>query len=127
MIAPLDLPSFLNPILTVLLIGLTVGGFTYAFRNGRSGKLVKDQKDTIDLLEQRTRVLEAKVSDLEKQNAVQQHIIDTVTSALEQEGRYITINGDLVTISDKDGGGRKVYRKRVPRSHLSPDKEDTTA
>lgn len=116
MITPLDFPTYLN---IVLIICLTVGGF-FAFRNGRSEALARGQKDTIGMLEQRTKALESKINDLEKQNTVQQHIIDTITSALKQKGMIVTIDGDMVTIQDAQGR-RSTHRKHTTTSKKEED------
>lgn len=87
---------------TILLLLALIGGF-FAFRNGKRTELVKLQKDTIDALQQRADSLEKKIGDLEKENHLQQHIIDTIISALKQRGMAVTVDGDMVTIADESG------------------------
>lgn len=106
-VSPFDFMPYVN---TVLVVCLTVGGF-FAFRNGRQTQLGKFQKDTIDALQDRLNVLENKTNDLEKENVVQRHIIETITSALKQRGLVVTIDGDMVSISDKSGTSQ--HRKRT--------------
>lgn len=107
MISMLDFPLLLNVVLTAALV---IGSF-FAFRNGRYTQLAKFEKETNDALQRRIDVLEGKITDLEKQNAVHQHLIDTISSALKQKGIMITIDGDMVTILDK-AGRQATYRKR---------------
>lgn len=87
---------------TVLLLLALIGGF-FAFRNGKRTELVKLQRETIEALQQRTTSLEQKIGDLEKENHLQQHIIDTIISALKTRGMAVTIDGDMVTIADESG------------------------
>lgn len=87
---------------TVLLLLALIGGF-FAFRNGKRTELVKLQRETIEALQQRTASLEQKIGDLEKENHLQQHIIDTIISALKTRGMAVTVDGDMVTIADESG------------------------
>lgn len=107
-----DIIQFLNnlPLLNTILILLTVIGGFFAFKTGKRNDLLKFQKDTIDALQQRITTLEAKVTDFEKENVVQRHIIDTITSALKQRNMIITIDGDMVTIADSHSS---THRKRT--------------
>jgi hypothetical protein len=104
---PSDFLLYLN---IVVGLCLTVGGF-FAFRNGRQTQLTRMQKDTIEVMQQRIDTLESKIGDVEKENVVQRHIIETITSALKQRGMAVTIDGDMVTISDKSGSS--THRKRT--------------
>ncbi len=102
-ISALGSASTLN---TVLLLLALIGGF-FAFRNGKRVELVKLQKETIEALQQRTGSLEQKIGDLEKENHLQRHIIDTIISALKQRGMAVTIDGDMVTIADSSSSSHK--------------------
>lgn len=120
MFTPIDFLPFLN---IVLVVCLTVGGL-FAFRNGRQTQLAKLQKDTNDTLQQRISALEGKIADFEKENAVQRHIIDTITSALKQRGVLITIDGDLVTITDQNTGVSSSRKRPTPHIKRDPAKEN---
>ncbi len=110
---PLEtLPYLINAILAIC---LTVGGFL-AYRNGRQNQLNKFQQDTNSALKQRVEVLESKVLDFEKENVIQRHIIETITSALKQKGIVITIDGDMVTIQDKSGLSTHRKRPTIPQT-----------
>lgn len=110
MLSILNNISFIN---TILIMFLTIGGFM-AFRNGRRAELTKFQKETIEALQQRIENLEGKIGDVEKENIVQRHVIETITEALKQRGMIITISGDLVSI--EDSRGTTTHRKRVTTS-----------
>ena len=109
MIPPNDLLPYLSILSLVLTISFVIGGFS--FKNGRTEKLAKFQKDTNDALQQRIEVLESKIGDFEKENVVQRHVIDTIVSALKQRGIIITVDGDMVTI--QDARGTSTHRKRT--------------
>lgn len=94
----------------VLGVCVLIGGFL-AVRNGKRAELVKFQRETIEALQQRIETLEGKISDFEKENVIQRHIIDTITLALKKRGMVITIDGDMVTIEDKSGSS--THRKRT--------------
>lgn len=97
-----------------------IGGL-FAFRNGRQTQLSKFQESTNTALKQRIEALEGKISDLEKENAVQRHIIGTITSALKQRGMIVTIDGDMVTISDKTSS---THRRRTITTTQAVVKKD---
>lgn len=102
--------NFLPWLSVVLALCVFIGGI-FAIRNGQQTQLVKFQKDTNDALKSRIDVLEAKIADFEKENIVQRHIIDTITSALAQRGMVVTLQGDMVTIQDDTGMSQ--HRKRT--------------
>ncbi len=106
-------PTFLTNvgvINTVLIMFLTVGGFL-AFRNGRRAELTKFQRETIEAMQQRIDTIEGKLIDLQTENALQRHIIDTITLALKARGMVVTIDGDMVTINEPTGSS--THRKRA--------------
>lgn len=120
------LADFVPYINTILVVCLTVGGF-FAFRNGRQAQLTRFQDATNKALKQRIEALEGKITDFEKENVIQRHIIDTITSALAQRGLIITINGDMVTISDKSGLStthRKQRSTPTPAPVIKKDDDD---
>jgi hypothetical protein len=103
-----------SPFDAFMLICIIVGGF-FAVRNGRQTQLAKFQKDTIDAQNDRIKILEDKIADLEKQNTKQQYIIDTITSGLKQRGLVISVDGEMYPIADKP----TAHRKR-PTAHHAP-------
>jgi cell division protein FtsB len=102
--------TFLPWLSIVLALCVTVGGI-FAIRNGQQVQLVKFQKDTNDALRDRIEALEGKISDFEKENVIQRHVIDTIVSALKQRGMMVTIDGDMVSIVDNAGTSQ--HRKRM--------------
>src|SRR5437879_13370466 len=94
------LSNFLPYLDMVLFICLTIGGF-FALRNGRQTQLAKFQEDTNKALKDRIDVLEGQIEDMKTQAIKQQHIIDTITSALRKQGMIVTVDGDLVPIGSK--------------------------
>lgn len=100
-----------------------IGGF-FSFRNGRQTQLTRFQEATNTALKQRIEALEGKIQDLEKENHVQQHIIETIISALKQKDMVITIDGDMVTISDKRGGTSTHRRRTITTTQAVVKKEE---
>lgn len=71
-------------------------------------------KDRIDLLEGR-------VNDLDRENYSLKQTLETVKEALKQRGMIVTIDGDLVTISD-DQGNHSMRRNGKPPTPLAREK-----
>lgn len=103
----------------ILAVCMLVGGF-FGIKNGRRSSLTKFQEDTIKAQNDRIKILEDKIVDmgkehakqideLKRENTKQQHVIDTITSALRKQGTVITVDGELVPVSDKPG----IHRKRT--------------
>jgi hypothetical protein len=104
----LNSAAFLN---TVLILLAFIGGF-FAFRSGKRNETVKLQKENNDALLTRIEVLSQKIVDLEKENHLQQHVLDTIISALKQRGMAVTIDGDMVSIENIHTGS-SMHRKRT--------------
>ena len=104
----------------VLVLCILVGGF-FGIRNGRQTQLTTFQEKTIQAQNDRIKVLEDKISDLEKQNVKQQYVIDTITSGLKQRGLVISVDGELYPIADKSSTHRKRPAAHVP---LAREKEE---
>ncbi len=98
--------NYLDYVYPALGIGGLIGIVYFTFRSG----LTALQKQVNEALRERVDVLESKIADLEKEKAIHRHIIDTITSALKQRGMVVTIDGDMVTISDKTSS---THRKRT--------------
>ena len=119
---------YLSTITIIFAIGLTIGGFAAAFRNGRQVQLTSFQQAAATAqgaantaLQQRIEALEGRIEDFEKENIVQRHIIDTVIAALKQQyGILITIDGDMVSISDASGSASTHRKRRTPQAPPGP-------
>jgi len=95
--------DYLNYISAALGAGTLVAVFLMSFRNGKNNNLSEVQKETIAALQTQINTMKDKISDLEKENTLQGHLIDLITSALKKKGMIVTIDGDMITISGKDG------------------------
>lgn len=104
----LNWSSLLN---TLLLFALATGVFV-AFRNGKRQTVVTIQHETIEALQARVQTLEARQRDLEKENDHLKFVLDTIKEALSKEHIGITIDGDMVTISNSANKVRNTVRKR---------------
>lgn len=91
--------GFIQIIITIF--GM-IGAF-FAFRKVQRESIIKFQKETIDSMKDRIDLLEGRVNDLDKENYSLKQTLETVKEALKQRGMIVTIDGDLVTISDSDG------------------------
>jgi transposase len=96
---PLTLLYLYNALIT--LAGL-IGGF-FAFRKGHSGQLIQIKDETITAMQQQINAIKAQLELLQRENERQGLVIQTIQVALKKRGIFITIDGDMVTISDASG------------------------
>lgn len=96
------LSQYLGILNLLLLICAAVGGY-FAVRHARKAAIIAIQDQTIKALQDQIDALKDKVDSLDKENVQQRVIIETIQEALKQRGIIVTIDGDLVTISDIDG------------------------
>ncbi len=109
--------GFLPYLDAILAVGLMIGGI-FAIRNGRRNALATIQEQTITAQQGQIDVLNLRISELEKTNAKQEFVIETMQAAMKQEGFSVTINGDLVTVASARGS---TTRKRpTPRKGMTP-------
>jgi hypothetical protein len=111
--------------------GLTVAvaaGATFAFRSSRKDTLIKFQDQTATAFQARLTLLESEMSKVKEENAQQhqeiiqvkeenaqlRHLLETIQIALKQRGINVTIDGDLITITDIDDGQKTQHRRRTP-------------
>ena len=81
------------------LIFLTVGGFV-AYRVGFAHTTEEVQERVINALNVEIGMLRDRVQAMEKENARLSQVIVTITSALKKWGLSVSIDGELVSISD---------------------------
>lgn len=104
---------------TFLLLCVLIGGF-FAARYGFTKDLMARLKDTNDILAKQVEALTKRVAELEKREALNLGVIDTITQALSKKNIKITIDGDMVTLTDKAGNSSSV-RPRIKTGHpLTP-------
>jgi hypothetical protein len=97
-----DLSQSLGILNLFLLVCSAVGGF-FALRHARKVAIIEIQKDTIEALQAQIDTLKDRQEGLECKNSHLEHIISTITDALKARGIIVTVDGDLVTITDADG------------------------
>lgn len=85
-----------NTIITLLII---VGGYI-AIRSGKHRAAGDIQGQVIDALKAELEALQRRVDSLEKENTRLTQIMSLIKQALRRRGLTISIDGDLVTISD---------------------------
>lgn len=84
------------------LLGIIVYGF-YITRSakGKAEKIASTAKDdAIDAMNKYLDVLKERIKDAETENAKMKHIVETIYTALKARGIYITIDGDMIHISE---------------------------
>lgn len=109
--------DYLNYIYPVLGVGTLVAVFLMSFKNGRNTSLAEVQEKTITALQTQINTMKDKISDLEKENTLQGHLIELITSALKKKGMIVTIDGDMITISGKDGNSTTIARQSSAGRH----------
>lgn len=102
--------NFLPYLDAILAVGLMIGGIL-AMRNGRRNALATIQEQTITALQGQIDALSLRIAELEKTNAKQEFIIETMQAAMKQRGFVVSIDGDLVTVTGATGS---TSRKRPP-------------
>jgi hypothetical protein len=118
--------------------GLTIAvaaGATFAFRSSRKDTLIKFQDQTAAAFQARLKLLESEmakikeenvqlrseVTKIKEENVQLRHLLETIQIALRQRGINVTIDGDLITITDMSGGGEKTqHRRRLPPVQKPP-------
>jgi ABC-type phosphate transport system auxiliary subunit len=90
---------------TLLMLCMIVGGYI-ALKSGRQQQAGTIQSQAIDALQAELASLQRRIEVLEKENSRLKQTIDLIKSALSQRGVLISINGDLVTISDSRGSSQ---------------------
>jgi hypothetical protein len=103
-----DLSTLLSIFSVTLTIGSAIGGF-YAFKNGLSRTANEMQERVNTALNQEMAVLRGRLEDLEKENKRLDQVIITICSALKRRGMVVSIEGNLVTVTD----GRNSQTARI--------------
>ncbi len=88
--------SILNASLTICVI---IGGYL-AMRSGKRRQAGEIQSQVIEALQAELEALQRRVDSLERENTRLTQIMSLIKQALRQRGLAISIDGDLVTISD---------------------------
>ena len=90
---------------TLLMLCMIVGGYI-AIKSGKHQQAGTIQSQAIEALQAELESLQRRIEVLEKENTRLKQTIDLIRSALSQRGVIISINGDLVTISDNRGSSQ---------------------
>ncbi|WP_136625291.1 hypothetical protein [Dictyobacter kobayashii] len=95
----MDVLSLLNLLLT---IGAILGG-VLAYRGGMARTANHIQERVINALEAELTGMRARLEDMKAENTRLSLIIDTICVALRRRGIAVSIDGDMVSISDHSG------------------------
>jgi uncharacterized protein (UPF0335 family) len=104
--------NFLSIINLVLAIATVVGGIM-AYRHGWTKTANEVQERVIQALNSELQALTARIESMEKENIRLHQIISTICSALKQHGIAVTIEGDMVNISDQQGTHSECIHEHV--------------
>lgn len=132
--------NFLPILNLVLQIGGLVGGIVGSismFRHGYKIEVARIANDTIQTLQNNIEALKGQIETLkgqietlaEKQTALDmenvhlRQIIETIKAALSKRGIFITIDGEMITIQEKDGT-TSTLRKRPTSTKPKPAAEE---
>lgn len=117
---PLTTLYFYNALTTLAAI---IGGF-FAFRKGHHGQIMQIKDDTINAMQQQINAIKAELELLRNENTRQGIVIQTIQNALKKRGIFITIDGDMVTISDASGSSSFIQPAIQPATQVGNKKED---
>lgn len=84
---------------TALMLCVIIGGYM-AIRSGKHQQAGTIQAQVIDALKAELETLQRRMDSLEKENTRLTQTLNLIRSALRKRGLNVTIDGDLVTISD---------------------------
>jgi uncharacterized protein (UPF0335 family) len=94
--------NFLSILNLALLIATALGGIM-AFRHGFTRTANEVQERVINALNSELATLTGRIESMEKENIRLHQTIATICAALKRRGIAVTIQGDLVNISDQSG------------------------
>jgi hypothetical protein len=109
-----DLNTLAPLINTVLLIATSIGAFFF-IRNSRRQTVIGLQSDAIDALQSQVVSLQARLESLEEENSRLRTVLDTIRAALKEQGIIITIDGEMVSITNQRANKTHYRRPPVPR------------
>ncbi len=115
-----DLPGISGWPGTILtLFGIIAYGW-YITRSakGKAEKIASQAKDdAIDAMNTYLDVLKERIKDTEEENTKMKHIVETIYNALKARGIYITIDGDMIHISEgKNSTTARIHHKKEETS-----------
>ncbi len=117
--------SQIVPVLqSVLLVAALVGG-TFVVRNTRKNGIVQIQSDTITAMQQQIDALKEQNLQQQKELDHQEFELTAMREALKEEGIYITIDGERVTIkrTTEPDTTRHIIKKPTTRKPTTPKEE----
>lgn len=96
----INLSSILLPILSVISLIISVGLAIGAFRVGFNKASSEEQQTTINMLKLQLELLEKQSEQQQKKLDRQEFELQAMRDALKDEGIYITVDGERITIKD---------------------------
>ncbi len=108
---------------SILLVAALIGG-TFVVRNTRKNGIVQIQSDTILAMQQQIDALKEQNAQQQKELDHQEFELTAMREALKEEGIYITIDGERVTIKDAREPGTTRHIVKKPVRKMIPSKEN---
>jgi hypothetical protein len=108
-------PEMYN-IISIVSMLLTIAGILggiLAFKNGFARTANEVQDRVINALQQEISVLHMRLADLEAENRRLDQVLITLCEALKKRGIVVTIDGNLVTVTD----GNTTHSMRIKGAH----------
>ena len=93
----------------VVALAIVLGG-AIAFRYGLNRTANEIQERVINALQSEIHTLQDRIEALEKENTRLSQTIAIIRTALKQRGLSVTIDGDLISISDTQGNSTHTSR-----------------
>lgn len=103
MLINFNLSALLLPLLSVISLIVSVGmaiGTVFAFRSGYIQATSSIHEKVIDALQDQVATLEKQLEQQQKRSDRQELEMQAMREALKDEGIYITVDGEKVTIKD---------------------------
>lgn len=94
--------SIAPSITTILVLAGMIGGI-FVFRNAKKTGIILIQDQTIVALNQRIDAQQEQINLLQKKNDQLEYVIDTISMSLKKKGILISVDGEMVTMTDAKG------------------------
>lgn len=118
--------NYLNqfvPVLQTLLAISAIVGALFVARNAKKAGIIQIQDQTIEALQQQINAIKDKQDSLSRENEHLRYIIETISKSLKQKGILITIDGEMVTLTDAHGSSSSSSRRKTSTTTIKKTEE----
>lgn len=92
-------------------------------RNAKKAGIIQIQDQTIEALQQQINAIKDKQDSLSRENEHLRYIIETISKSLKQKGILITIDGEMVTLTDAHGSSSSSSRRKTSTTTIKKTEE----